>query len=179
MAVKNILFRIQADTASLKSELGKVQSELAKIQGEAKKTGGILSNFGNTIKGAAATFGAIALTDVLVNFGKGSIQAAADFEQLNISFETFLGSAEQGKKVLGDLQNFSGATPFTGKEVQSAGKALLAFGIDAENLIPTLTRIGDISAGTGKNFNELAIIYGKARVAGTLYAEDINQLTEA
>ena len=179
MAVKNILFRIQADTASLKSELGKVQSELAKIQKEAKKTGGILSNFGNTIKGAAATFGAIALTDVLVNFGKGSIQAAADFEALKISFTTFLGSAQEAEKVLADLEKFSVATPFTPEQVQNAGKALLAFGEEADTLTTTLQRIGDISAGTGKDFNELTLIYGKARVAGTLYGEDINQLTEA
>jgi tape measure domain-containing protein len=39
--------------------------------------------------------------------------------------------------------------------------------------------VGDVSAAVGKDFNELSTIYGKARTAGTLYAEDINQLTEA
>ncbi len=42
-----------------------------------------------------------------------------------------------------------------------------------------MQKIGDISAGTGKDFNELTTIYGKAKIAGTLYAEDINQLLEA
>lgn len=179
MAVKNILFKIQADTASLRTELGKVQSELAKIQGEAQKTGGILSNFANTLKGAAATFAGVAVGDALLQFGKNSIKAASDFETLKISFTTFLGSASEAEKVLADLEQFSVATPFTPEQVQNAGKALLAFGEDADKLTTTLQRIGDISAGTGKDFNELAVIYGKARVAGTLFAEDINQLTEA
>jgi tape measure domain-containing protein len=70
-------------------------------------------------------------------------------------------------------------TPFSNDEVLKAGKALLAFGTPVEQLKTDLRAVGDISSGTGKNFNELAVIYGKARVAGTLYAEDINQLTEA
>jgi len=179
MAVKNVLFRINADTSGAKKGLNEIEKEINDVDKAAKNTGKTMSGFGGTLANAAATFTGIAVGSAITALGVDSIKAAADFEQLNISFETFLGSAEQGKKVLEDLQKFSGATPFTGKEVQTAGKALLAFGIDAENLIPTLTRIGDISAGTGKNFNELAIIYGKARTQGTLFAEDINQLTEA
>ena len=107
--------------------------------------------------------------------GSLAIQA----EQTKVSFETFLGSAELAEKVLKDLNKFSLETPFTPDAVNQAGKALLAFGIEQENLIPSLRAIGDLSAGTGKDFNELATIYGKARVQGTLFAEDINQLTEA
>jgi len=104
---------------------------------------------------------------------------AIQSEKTKVSFEAFLGSARKAEKVLKDLNKFSLKTPFTPEEVNQAGKALLAFGISQNKLIPSLEAIGDLSAGTGKNFNELAVIYGKARVQGTLFAEDINQLTEA
>ena len=41
----------------------------------------------------------------------------------------------------------------------------------------TLRRIGDVSAGVQAPVNEIAELYGKARVQGRLFAEDINQLT--
>ena len=38
-------------------------------------------------------------------------------------------------------------------------------------------RVGDIAAGTNQDFNELAVVFGKAKVQGRLFGEDINQLT--
>jgi tape measure domain-containing protein len=102
-----------------------------------------------------------------------------EMEQTKVSFTTFLGSAEKADKAIADLNQFSNVTPFDNAQVIKAGKGLLAFGVAQDALIPSLKKIGDISAGTGKDFNELATIYGKAKVAGTLYAEDINQLVEA
>ena len=43
---------------------------------------------------------------------------------------------------------------------------MIAFGFTTEQLIPTLKMVGDVSAAVGKDFNELAVIYGKARTAG-------------
>lgn len=141
------------------------------------------SQFGSTFKGVFASniaLGAItAITQGLKNMATGAVQAAAGYETTQISFETFLGSAEKARDVMADLEKFSLETPFSPDQVNNAGKALLAFGIEQEKLIPTLKAVGDLSAGTGKDFNELAVIYGKARTQGTLFAEDINQLTEA
>lgn len=108
-----------------------------------------------------------------------AIKGAADYEKLKIAFTTFLGSAREADVVLGKLTKFANDTPYEPDQVNQSAKALLAFGVASDDLIPTLTKIGDIAAATGKDFNELAVIYGKAKVAGTLYAEDINQLTEA
>lgn len=176
---KNVIFKIQADTAQLRRELDAVKKSIDNVNNGVNGTAKNVSNLSNVLKGAAAAFGGIAIGQSIVDFGKNAIQAASDFETLQLSFTQFLGSQDKAKTVLADLQQFSSATPFTGEQVQNAGRALLAFGEDSKNLIPVLSRIGDISAATGKNFNELAVIYGKARTQGTLYAEDINQLTES
>jgi tape measure domain-containing protein len=177
--VKNVLFRLQADTGQLRRELEAIKSGLGNIGTATKGAENQISGLRKTLTGAAAAFGGISVAASAIDFGKGALNAVQSYEAVNISLETFLGSSEKAKQVFADLEEFAIKTPFTPDEVNQAGKALLAFGEPVENLTTTLERIGDVSAATGKNFNELAVIYGKARTQGTLYAEDINQLTEA
>jgi len=179
MAVKNVLFKIQAETAGLRKELEAVKAQIAGVGKATEDATKKVTLLQRTLAGAAAAFGGVQVAAAAIDFGRGAIKAVADYESLGISFETFLGSADKAKQVLADLEKFSVATPFTPEQVNNAGKALLAFGEPVEQLQGTLQKIGDVSSATGKDFNELAVIYGKARVAGTLYAEDINQLTEA
>lgn len=177
--VKNVIIRFKIDNSQSSAAAQKAVADFEKMGATVEKTEKNVSSFGQTLKGALATFSGIALGAGIAAFGTQSVKAAANFEQLKISFTTFLGSAEKAQKVLDDLRGFSTATPFTGEQVQNAGKALLAFGVDAESLIPTLTRIGDVSSATGKDFNELATLFGTFKTQGTLFSQDINQLTSA
>lgn len=177
--VNNILFKLQADTAQLRSEFAKLNTGIESIQKNTKTAESGLKGLKTTIAGAAAAFGGLSIAGASVDFAKGAIKAVADYEAVNISLETFLGSATAAKTLFGELEQFSIKTPFTPEQVNNAAKSLLAFGEPVDNLQTTLGRIGDVASATGKDFNELAVIYGKARVQGTLFAEDINQLTEA
>ena len=177
--VNNILFKLQADTAQLRSEFAKLNTGIQNIQTNTKATESGFKSLKNTIAGAAAAFGGISVATASVDFARGAIKAVADYEAVQISLETFLGSADAAKKLFGELEQFSIKTPFTPEQVNDAAKSLLAFGTPVEELETTLSRIGDVASATGKDFNELSVIYGKARVQGTLFAEDINQLTEA
>ena len=116
---------------------------------------------------------------IVSDLAKTAIGLSVEVERASKSFEAFLGDAEKAKNVVGELTSFANAKFLNQADVFQAGKALLAFGEAAENLTPVLGRIADISAATGKNFNELTTIYGKARTSGVLYAEDINQLVDA
>lgn len=159
----------------IEAEVKKALDEIKKIEKSSRKTSSTLGG----MKKAFVAIGGVFAAGKIVSGIKSIVKSAADFEKLQVSFTTFLGSAEKANRVLGQLEKFSIVTPFTIDQVNEAGKSLLAFGIAAEDLQPSLKSIGDIAAGTGKDFNELAVIYGKARVQGTLFAEDINQLTEA
>jgi tape measure domain-containing protein len=126
----------------------------------------------------ALTAGIAGLTGggLLASLGLG-VKLAADAETAQVAFSTIMGSAEQAKATLADLNEFAAKTPFEFPELRDASRALIAFGISGDQLIPTLTRIGDISSGLSIPIKDLAEIYGKARVQGRLMAEDINQLT--
>jgi tape measure domain-containing protein len=177
--VNNILFKLQADTAQLRSEFAKLNTGIQSIQTNTKAAETGLRGLKSSIAGAAAAFGGLSIAGASVDFAKGAIKAVADYEAVNISLETFLGSATAAKDLFAELEQFSIKTPFTPEQVNNAAKSLLAFGEPVEGLQTTLSRIGDVASATGKDFNELSVIYGKARVQGTLFAEDINQLTEA
>jgi len=152
-------------TGQMNTGFGRVQSSM----------GSAFGGIGKMIAGAGLAF----VAAEVLNLGKSAAQSAIAYETLSVQFGVFLGSAEKATDVLGKLNQFSIETPFTPDQVNAAGRSLLAFGFTAEQLIPTMKMVGDVSAAVGKDFNELSTIYGKARTAGTLYAEDINQLTEA
>lgn len=168
---------------ALSAEAGRIQEQFAKIKnlnaGGGTGGGGLLGSLGGFagLAGRAIPLigGAVAAFEGL----KKAVTGASELEQLTISFETFLGSADKAKQVIQDLKDFEVKTPFEAEQVNQAGRALLAFGTSTEELIPTLTQIGDVAAGTGKDFNELVLIYGKAQTQGLIQGEELNQLAEA
>jgi|GEM_PF-1525667 len=170
------------------AEVNKVIGQMQRLEratAEAKDEGRNLGAVLGGLAGAAAfkaldlLIGALqSATQAMVGFVSSTLEIGGAAQQAEVAFTTILGSAEKAEATLNDLSNFAATTPFDLPQVTQAGQQLLAFGFNAENLTGTLTRIGDVAAGVNTDFGELATIYGKARVQGTLFAEDINQLTE-
>lgn len=164
----------------LNAELARTNQHIVSMRNSSRGLeNGQGGGFGRLAGFAAKAAAAIAAAAVAFRVLFAGFEKAAKFEQLNIAFTTFLGSAEKAKTVLADLKKFEVQTPFDAEQVNGAGRALLAFGFSSESLIPTLRAVGDVAAGTGKDFNELALIYGKARAEGKIQNDTLNQLAEA
>lgn len=156
--VSNLFARVANDATKLNSSLNLVSR-------------GITSLFRTiAVGGAGATAGFTAFA----GFG---VSAAAAEEQIRISFETIIGDAEKAANLIREITDFAAATPFQLPELQTAARQLLAFGVASDDVVNTLRRIGDVSAGISAPIGEIANIYGKARVQGRAFAEDINQFT--
>lgn len=175
MGTETTRYRIVLDdrlTPEMRKALTKAKAfdkELVDIDKHSKSAG---SSLKSAFAGLAIGAGVGLLAKQILTLG-------INMEQTRVAFETFTGSAEVGNAVIARLNEFSNVTPFRNEQVLQAGKVLLAFGLEAEKLIPTLTSIGDMAAGTGKDFNELALIYGKAMTQGFIQGEELNQLAEA
>lgn len=115
------------------------------------------------------------VSTALAGTGIAAIKLAGDLEQTQLALEVLLGDAAQATQIKNEWTQLAASTPFSSIDIDSAGKKLLAFNIEAEKVTDTLRRIGDISAATGSSISEIADIYGKAAVQGRLFAEDINQ----
>jgi tape measure domain-containing protein len=109
------------------------------------------------------------------------LKLSGEFEQVEVSFETLLGSAEKAKIVLNDLFQFAAKTPFEIRGVLAAARQLLAFGIAPEKLIKNLTILGNVAAGTvgpgqslQENFAGIARNFGQVRTQMRLLGRDAN-----
>lgn len=126
--------------------------------------------------GAAGTAAFAALGTAMLGF----IRAGAGFEQTQIAFETMVGSAETANRLLQDLAEFGARTPFELDQLEEASKRLLAYGIEAGDLIPTLTTLGDITAGVGMDkLPQLILAFGQVKAATRLTGMELRQFTEA
>jgi tape measure domain-containing protein len=113
------------------------------------------------------------------------LKSAASLEQVQIGFESMLGSAEAAKSFLEELQKFSAATPFEFQGVADASRRILAFGssvgIAREQVIPTLTTIGDLVSvlgGTQENIDGVIRAFGQVASKGRLMGGEILQIAE-
>lgn len=140
-------------------------------------SGGGLSDL--TAGGLASRLGPLALGAGLATSITGLAKLGGQLETTRIQFGTFLGSVERGNALLDELSTFANFTPFSNEKVNASARSLLSFGLAGENIIPTLKTLGDISAGTGKDLTELAIIYGQIKSTGRLLGQDLLQLINA
>lgn len=172
------------------SEIAKGEAGLRKYEEAAKGAGVSLKGTASSGSTAKEVFeglvGSVTKATIIlaaIDTALRALKSVFDFSETikraELQFENFTGSAEAAEKQVGKLVDFANRKFLDTQEVLNAGKSLLAFGVSAADLENSLSDIADISAGTGKNFEELAVIYGKARTAGVLYAEDINQLVDA
>ncbi|WP_262889182.1 tape measure protein [Spirosoma agri] len=103
------------------------------------------------------------------------LKTRSEFQSLEIAFTTMLRSKTKAEALLSDTRNFATNTPFGLKEAANGAKQLLAYGFAAKDLIPTLSRLGDISAGLGLPLERLTFLYGTTKTQGRLFAQDLNQ----
>lgn len=164
----------------LKANDSELRREFEQIVRESKSGSDKVASHWQNVGAGMATVGtgmSLALTAPLMAVGVAGVRTASQLERVQASFETMTGSAATANKVLDELTKFGAETPFQFGELSSATTSLLAFGEGADTVVGTLRRIGDVASGVQAPIGDIAEVYGKARVQGTLFAEDINQLT--
>ena len=144
------------------------------VEGESGKMEDSLLSF--------AQNGAKYIVSYLVGQGMGSllnsiVQTRGQFQQLEIAFETILGSGSKAKALMNQLVDTAARTPFDLMGVASSAKQLLAYGIAAEDVNDTLVRLGNIASGLSIPLQDIAYLYGTTMTQGRLYAQDLNQFT--
>lgn len=115
-----------------------------------------------------------------IALGTAFLKTAGDMEQTQIAFETMLGSAEKADQLIRDITDFAAKTPFELKGLVDNSKKLLAFGIASEDIIDTMTNLGNVAAGVGRDkLPNIVLAFGKIRTKGKASMEELNILLEA
>ena len=169
-----IKFDITGDNSNVLNAFRGVQDGVRRTQQVVESSGKSIEDVFDKIKSLANTafvgFTAKEFITTLAN-------VRGEFQQLEVAFNTMLGSKEKANALMGQLVELAATTPFDLKGVASGAKQLLAYGLEADKVTDTMRRLGDIAAGLGLQIGDLAWLYGTTLTQGRMYTEDLNQFT--
>jgi tape measure domain-containing protein len=170
-------------TFTLKFAGAAVERGLARVQSAFKSLGGVAMRVGKSLlspfAALTALLGAGALTAGLVSFVKGSSEAAASIEDLTMQFEVLTKSASVTKGMLDDFRKEAAKSPLSIEDYAKAGKTLMAFGLQAKDVMPTLKNLADVSMGNSDRFGSLALAFAQTTAAGRLMGQEVLQFVNA
>lgn len=176
-----------SDAKAAARDIDGIGDAARRAERKARDAGGGFSWFGRTVSSVGRTamlgFGVmgVAGTAVIGMLGGMGVQALIAAEQTEVGFTTMLGSAEKARSFMLELESFAAKTPFEMQGLTSAAQGLLAFGFEADKILPMLTAIGDaaggLSAGT-EGINRMSRVFGQIQAKGKATTEDLMQLAE-
>lgn len=166
----NLTVVIDNDEALKKlRELQKVaKSTTSSVVEDSERIDAAWNRMKNTIGGIAAGYSFIELAKQVVNV-RGEVQ------QLEVAFETMLGSKQKSDTLMKEMIDLAAKTPFGLQDVTNAAKQLLAFGSTAEHISEEITMLGDIAAGLSIPLGDLIYLYGTTRTQGRMFTQDLRQ----
>ena len=168
-----LIVKIGADITELQRGLDAANSRLERVAGSFQAALGPSQALLKATAGVSAG---------LFGVAAAGVKLAADMEQSRIAFTTMLGSAERADEFLRDLWSFAARTPFEFTGLQEASKQLLAFGFQAEQVIPMMTAVGNAVAGLGggaEMIDRVTRALGQMQAKGKVSAQEMMQLAEA
>ena len=169
--VAELLVKIGADTSDIKKEINATKRMIRDAFG-----GDFLNMSQKAVVGLAGIGAAI------TGIGVKAVQAAAKLQNVQTAFTNMLGSGEKSTAFVKELQQFAAKTPFEFSQVTEAAQKFLAFGFTAEQVIPTLTAVGDAAAGVGlgaEGINRVTLALGQMAAKSRVQSDEMLQLTEA
>jgi len=164
---------VKVDQASLNKATSDIQKEFSNTWNKVENT------LNKSIMWWLQAFASSQIATGLNKVAWWALTLAGNLEQADVAFTTMLWSAEKSKKMLKDLSDFASKTPFELTGIRQTAKQLLAYGIEAEKIMPTLKALWDVSAGLSVPIEQVAYAYGQVRSAGRLLGQDLRQFTNA
>lgn len=161
--------------------INNVSGGMQKMAEKASATAGRMNEFfENNERGFSAitTASATALAG-LTALGYGAITQASKMQDLRQQFDTLTWSAEKGKKLFMEIQEFAAKTPFTSADLASATSTMLGFGVAQEKVMWSMKMLGDIAMGNNDRFQRLALAFGQVQASGRLMGQDLLQMINA
>jgi len=160
MSDGSIVISTKIDSSGAEKDAGNLGS---KLSGSAK-TG--LKVFTGAIAAAGTAIGGLAGVATKYN---------SQMEDYFANFTVLLGSTTEATKHVEDLKEFAAKTPFEMAGLADASKQLLSFGFDADDVMPSLQMLGDISLGNQERFKGLSLVFAQVASQGKLTGQDLMQ----
>lgn len=178
-AANEKLGQLKANESELKAKIaaanGELKNQITNMDDNAKSAGVLhkaLDKLGTAAKAFIGVYGAKKLWELLIGSNE-------EMEQYQTSFEVMLGDAQKAKALITDIQNFAAKTPLSKSDSVSIGSLLMNYGVEADEVIDKMTKLGDLAGGNAEKMNRIALAYGQMLAKGKVTGEELMQMTEA
>ena len=169
MALK---FELTGDNSNLLSSLDGAREGVRRTARDIEESGLSIEDM---FKRIGAAVGVAFTFDQAKNFVRSVMEMRGQFQQLEIAFNTMLQSEEKATMLMSQLVETAAKTPFDLQGVAQGAKQLLAYGIAADEVNDTITRLGDIAAGLSIPLGDLVYLYGTTMTQGRMFTMDLRQ----
>lgn len=168
-------FATGIDNSALQSDAAQARRILRDIGKEAEQEGNRMDaafrRVGKTIVG-------VFTVQQAAQFARQIVNVRGEIESLEKSFEILAGK-EYGRRLFNDIKDFAVKTPMQMNDLAKGAQMLLSFNIAAEEVMPTLRALGDISMGDAQRFNSLTLAFAQMSSTGKLMGQDLLQMINA
>lgn len=174
MTERSVLVRLIADNRSLDSAMVTSGKHVEDIGTKATVAGDAATQAFSKIRTAAVSL-----------IGLGVAKSGQDIinlkQQADIAFTAITGSAQKANAVIGQIYSWDQTVPIPFQNALTAAQRLAAFGMDTQQIVPTLQAIADATGAIGdaSKFDQIALALGQIQTKGKLSAEEMLQLAEA
>ncbi|MCM1022200.1 MAG: tape measure protein, partial [Muribaculaceae bacterium] len=164
----DVLIRDNNLEAMLAKDEQRIREFTETVEGTGQSVESAWGNIGKVI-------GGVAIGAMLQSWISDIVKTRGEFQQLEIAFNTMLGSVERGSALMQQLTQTAASTPFDLQGIAGSAKQLLAYGTAAEDVNDTLVMLGNIASGLSLPLNDLVYLYGTTMVQGRLFTQDVRQ----
>ncbi len=119
---------------------------------------------------------ALAVTEMLKEFGEEALHAYDSMQKATNSLTALTGSAEAAHEVIEGIEKIAATQPFSFPELAGAAQKMAAFGIEAEKIPDLLTAAGNVSRATGNSFDGIASALERVEITGAVTGRQLVQL---
>lgn len=149
------------------------------MRGVKSTIGGLSSKIAGIGAAALGAAGAYMTLSTAFDAVKSASEKAAGMEDLTLQLELLTGSAEKAKSMIKLFRDEAAKSSLSSEDYAQAAKTMMAFGMAADDTVPIMKSLADISMGNGERFGSLALAFAQTSAAGRLMGQEVLQFVSA
>ena len=171
-----IAARVTLDTSQLDKDVQRATGKFRQISQSAQQES---NRMRDALMGVGKAMGIAFSAQQAVQFVQKLVSVRSEIQALEVSFRTLLGSQQASAELMRQMKEFAAATPLQLGDLAKGAQTMLGFNVDADEIMPMLKAIGDISMGDAQKFQALTLAFSQMQSVGKLMGQDLLQVINA
>lgn len=171
-----IAARVTLDTSQLDKDVQRATGKFRQISQSAQQES---NRMRDALLGVGKAMGIAFSAQQAIAFVKQVVNVRSEIQALEVSFRTLLGSQQASAELMRQMKEFAAATPLQLGDLAKGAQTMLGFNVNAEEIMPMLKAIGDISMGDAQKFQSLTLAFSQMQSVGKLMGQDLLQMINA